>query len=153
LIGEALGMGNGPRSEIGRLRHFNAVVRGRKGNPTSHHTRGSGRSSRYAVRIAAASSKSSCSPVGNVANVRIYFLDVLGSGSSLAQAQASSRDASPNSEVIGEEPVAQKTCRFSAAASAGPTSVTPDYPEHCGIFLPLAGGRSGRSSPLGCCCA
>ena|SRR5947209_820692 len=41
--------------------------------------------------------------------------------------------------------LAQKTCRFSAAASAGPTSVTPDDPEHCGIFLPLASGRSGRS--------
>src|SRR5207245_6058388 len=79
------------------------------------------------------SSKSSCLPVGNAANVRIYFLDVLGSGRSPTQLQATSRDASPIAEVLGGEMLAQKTCRFSAAASAAPTSVTPDDPEHCGI--------------------
>src|SRR5439155_10420544 len=78
-----------------------------------------------------------------------YWQETEGNGRLLAQIQDVSRDKSPNSEVIGEEPVAQKTCRFSAAASAGPISVTPDYPEHCAIFLPRPGGRSGRSSPCG----
>src|SRR5437867_11631195 len=44
------------------------------------------------------SSKSSCLPVGNAANVRIYFLDVLGSGRSPTQLQATSMDASPIAE-------------------------------------------------------
>src|SRR5262245_52509356 len=67
-------------------------------------------------------------------------------GRSPAQMQAISRDGSPTSEVLGREMLARKTCRLSAAASAGVISLTPDDPEHCGFFLPVAGGRSGRSS-------
>ncbi|HMC63449.1 MAG TPA: hypothetical protein VKI65_00770, partial [Gemmataceae bacterium] len=81
--------------------------------------------------------------------MRVYPWIYWEKGRSPSQALVNSKDASPISEVIGGETLAQKTCRFSAAASAGPISVTPNDPEDCGIFLPLAGGRSGRSSPCG----
>src|SRR5207249_3319157 len=42
--------------------------------------------------------------------------------------------------------LAQKTCRFSAAASGAQSSTKPAYCKHCAVFLPFRCGRSGRSS-------